>query len=157
MRDYYNRYVVLPDKADDAISLWTVNTHAYEVFDVVPMISIESPQLRCGKTTLMAAMGKVTRRSVIASNISPSAVFRTIEKWKPTLLLDETDTFLKDNEEMRGVLNSGHTRSTAFVIRTVGENHDPRIFSTFAPRALSLIGGLLMLARRGKRAKVFPA
>ncbi len=104
LRDYYNRYVVLPDKADDAISLWTVNTHAYEVFDVVPMISIESPQMRCGKTTLMAAIGKVTRRSVIASNISPSAVFRTIEKWKPTLLLDETATFLKDNEEMRGVL-----------------------------------------------------
>jgi hypothetical protein len=28
----------------------------------------------------------------------------------PTLLIDEADTFLKDNDELRGVLNTGHRR-----------------------------------------------
>jgi hypothetical protein len=27
---------------------------------------------------------------------------------QPTLLIDEADTFLRDNEDLRGVLNSGH-------------------------------------------------
>lgn len=45
--------------------------------------------------------------------------------WKPTMLIDEADTFLCDNDELRGVLNTGHTRATAYVIRTVGEDHEP--------------------------------
>jgi hypothetical protein len=40
------------------------------------------------------------------------------------------DTFLQSNDEMRGVINSGHTRDLAFVIRTVGDDHEPRRFRT---------------------------
>jgi hypothetical protein len=36
---------------------------------------------------------------------------------RPTLLIDEGDSFIKDNEEMRGILNSGHTKAAAHVIR----------------------------------------
>lgn len=48
-------------------------------------------------------------------------VFRVIEAVQPTLLIDETDTFVTENGELRGVLNSGHTRATAFVIRCRGD------------------------------------
>jgi putative DNA primase/helicase len=76
-----------------------------------------------------------------ASNITAAAVFRTIELARPTLLVDEADTFLPNNEEMRGVLNSGHARGGS-VVRTVGDDHEPRNFATFAPVALASIGGL---------------
>jgi hypothetical protein len=33
------------------------------------------------------------------------------------LLIDEADTFLQANDELRGILNSGYTRKTAFVVR----------------------------------------
>ena len=52
------------------------------------------------------------------------------------------DSFLRDNEDLRGVLNSGHTQATAYVIRTVGEDHEPRRFGTWAPKAIALIGSL---------------
>ena len=68
-----------------------------------------------------------------------------IEQSAPTLLIDEADTFAKDDEELRGLLNSGHTRRTAFVLRSVpiGDNQwDARKFSTWAPMALSGIGRL---------------
>ena len=74
----------------------------------------------------------LTPRSELASNISPSALFRYVEEIRPTLLIDEADSFVKDNEEMRGILNSGHTKAAAHVIRNVevsGE-HKPRRFST---------------------------
>jgi putative DNA primase/helicase len=55
-------------------------------------------------------------------------------------LIDEADTFLKNNEELRGVLNSGHTRTTAFVVRVEGESHEPFKFSTWGPKAIAMIG-----------------
>jgi putative DNA primase/helicase len=54
-------------------------------------------------------------------------------------LIDEADSFLKDNEELRGVLNSGH-RCNGQAVRLVGENHEPRAFSTFCPTAIAAIG-----------------
>jgi putative DNA primase/helicase len=68
-------------------------------------------------------------------------VFRVVEAYRPTLLIDEADTFLPENEELRGILNSGH-RQGGSVIRTVGEEFEPRSFSTYAACAIALIGKL---------------
>ena len=58
------------------------------------------------------------------------------------LIVDEADTFLRELDQLRGVLNSGHNRMTAFVIRTVGEDYEPKQFRTWAPKAIALIGKL---------------
>ena len=42
---------------------------------------------------------------------------------------------------MRGIVNSGH-RKGGKVIRTVGDDHEPRIFSTYSAVAIALIGKL---------------
>ena len=109
---------------------------------ISPILSITSPVLGCGKTTVLALLGALCPRPLSASNITTAASFRSVERWKPTLLVDEADTFLKKSDEMRGVLNSGHTRFNAYVIRTVGEDHEPRLFGTWAPKAIALIGAL---------------
>jgi hypothetical protein len=57
------------------------------------------------------------------------------------LLIDEADTFLGENEELRGVLNSGHRRG-GHILRTVGDDHQPRQFATWAPAAIAMIGRL---------------
>jgi hypothetical protein len=58
-----------------------------------------------------------------------------------SLLIDEADTFLKDNDELRGILNTGH-RKGGSVLRTVGDDHEPRQFSTWGPAAIAMIGRL---------------
>lgn len=58
------------------------------------------------------------------ANATASSIFRVIELASPTLLIDEADTFLKDNDELRGVLNSGH-RYNGHVLRTVGDDTSP--------------------------------
>jgi hypothetical protein len=42
---------------------------------------------------------------------------------------------------LRGILNTGHRRGGQ-VLRTVGEDHEPRQFSTWAPAAIAMIGRL---------------
>ena len=86
----------------------------------------------------------MTPKSELAANITASSLFRYIEAVRPTLLIDEADTFTKDNEELRGILNSGHTRLAANIIRNVEVNgeYKPRRFSTWAPKAIATIRGL---------------
>jgi putative DNA primase/helicase len=84
----------------------------------------------------------IVPKPLLSSNCTPASIFRIIEKCQPTLLIDEMDSFQDSHEELRCILNSGHTRSVAQVIRTVGEDHEPRVFSTWTPMALAAIGKL---------------
>jgi putative DNA primase/helicase len=125
-----------------ALPLWIVFSHGIDSVQTAPILAVTSPEKRCGKTTLMDLLGRLTRRPLTSSNISPSAIFRSIEKWQPTLLIDEADTFLHESDEMRGILNSGHTRASAYVVRNVGTDFEPQPFSTWSAKAIALIGKL---------------
>src|SRR6516225_2261104 len=81
-------------------------------------------------------------RPLLASNISPAALFRVIEAARPTMLIDEADTFAANSDDLRCIVNSGHTRSAAYVVRTVGEDFTPRKFSTWSAMAIAAIGKL---------------
>jgi len=136
------RHVVLAPFAIIALILWVILTYCYDSFRVLPILGITSPEKRCGKTTVLELLGGLAYKPLLASNITPASIYRTIEKNRPCLLIDEADTFLKDNEELRGIVNSGHTRKAAFVIRCNPNTFEPERFSTWAPKAISLIGKL---------------
>ena len=135
-----SRHVGLLKGGADAVALWIAHSHATEAATVTPLLAITSPTPACGKSTLLAVIGRLVPKPLLAANITPAAVFRAVEEWRPTLLIDEADTFLHGNDELRGVLNSGHSRENAYVVRTVGEDHQPRQFSTWAAKAIALIG-----------------
>jgi putative DNA primase/helicase len=140
--DTFKRFAILPEHADTALALWVVFTCFIDDVGVSPILAISSPEKRCGKTTVMSILGNLVRKPILASNISAAALFRTVELWKPTIIIDEADTFIRDSDELRGIINSGHTRSTAYVIRTVGDDHKPKRFSTWGAKAIALIGSL---------------
>ena len=138
------RYIFLPKGASVALALWVLHAWTMDAGDTSPFMVLVSPTKRCGKTTVLIILSYLTQRAELASNISPSALFRYIEEIRPTLLIDEADSFVKDNEELRGILNSGHTKAAAYVIRNVEINgeHKPRRFSTWAPKAIATIRDL---------------
>jgi putative DNA primase/helicase len=113
-----------------------------DVVQVAPLAIITSPEKRCGKSQLLFLLGRLSARAITTSSISPAALYRTIDAWCPTLLIDEADAFMRDNEELRGLLNSGHTRESAYVIRTVGDDFTPTKFNTWGAKALAGIGHL---------------
>ena len=135
------KHVVMPGQCADAAALWAVHTYLLDALHITPRLAITSPEKQCGKTTLLDVLFRLVWRPLEVSNTTTSAIFRSIEKARPTLLLDEGDTFLVGNEELRGVLNSGHRRGGS-VLRTVGDDFEPRQFGTFAPCAIAMIGQL---------------
>jgi putative DNA primase/helicase len=135
------RHVVMSDAETVATALWIIHCHAFTAFTVTPRLAITSPEKQCGKTTLLDLLSVLVPRPLLTANVGAAAVFRAIDKAQPTLLIDEADTFLRANDELRGILNSGH-RQGGSTLRCVGDSHEPRVFTTWAPAAIAMIGKL---------------
>ena len=133
------RFVVLPLEEIKAIALWILHTYAVDATSICPILIIKSAEKRCGKTLILELLLNLVFRPLPASNITAASLFRAIEKYKPTLLLDEADTFLHNNDEMKGIINSGYRSSSSYVVRTVGDDFEPKIFNTFGPKAIAQI------------------
>ena len=114
-----NKHVILNPHAAAALAVWVLHTYTFELRDIVAYVAIESPEKRCGKTTaLLSVLAAMAHRPLISSNITVGALFRAIHNCSPTLFIDEADTFLAGNGIMRGIINCGNTRRTAYVVRS---------------------------------------
>jgi putative DNA primase/helicase len=142
IRGDFMRFVVADQEALDTLAAWTLGTYVYDVFQVWAKAFLSSPERRCGKSTTLTVLEANISRALMASSISSSAVFRAVDLWRPSLILDEADRLPKDSEDLIAVINAGHMRRTAFVIRNVpvGDGYEPRKFSVWAPMVLAAIG-----------------
>lgn len=135
-----HRYVVCDQGTGIRVSLWIVSSWLIDNLSVAPILVISAPEKGCGKSTLLDLVSRLVRRPIVASNISPAALYRVIDQIRPTLLIDEADSFLQDNEALRGIINSGHTRASAYVWRVDGEDLEVVPFSTWGAKVISGIG-----------------
>ena len=137
------RYVDMPDGKAVAVALWLAHTFVHRRLDLSTILNVTSATKRCGKSLLMEIVGSLAFRSEpVSGRITPAGMFRLIELHEPTLILDEADTFMGDDPELRGIVNGSQRRDMASIIRAVGEDHEPRRFSTWCPKAISGIGDL---------------
>jgi putative DNA primase/helicase len=140
--DTIKRFIICPPETVYAATLWIAMTWFIDVVQVAPLAVITAPEKRCGKSQLLFLLGRLVNRPISASNITPAALFRSIDAWQPTLLIDEADAFMRENEELRGIINCGHTRDSAKIIRVVGDDYTPTTFTVWGAKALAGIGHL---------------
>lgn len=144
LADFIRRYVALPAELADTVTLWFVVTWIHDRLEISPFLNVTSATKRCGKSLLLEVSGDFVFRPLpVGGRITAAALFRTIENYAPTLLLDEADTFFSEDAELRGVVNGSQRRSSAYLLRCVpGDDHEPRQFVTWCPKAIAGIGGL---------------
>lgn len=67
------------------------------------------------------------------------------------------ETVLKDNEDLRGLINAGHTRDSAFVWRSVvkGDDFEPKRFSVWGMKAIAGINAIKLAETVTSRSIVF--
>jgi hypothetical protein len=140
------QYVVLDPSAYVAVALYVLITYIVEMLPICPLLIISSVVKRSGKTRLLGVLSRVCHFSLPTNNISPAALYRTIEEYKPTLMVDEVDAIFRQRtdqaEALRGLLNAGHDRSSSKIIRCENETHRPILFDAFGPKVLSGIGNI---------------
>ena len=142
---FIRRYVDMRPEYADALALWIVHTwiHDDPRLEISTFLNITSATKRCGKSQLLEVVGELAyRRLLVGGRVTSAGLFRAIERHEPTLLLDEADTFFGNDPELRGIVNGSQRRDIAFVLRTVGDDHEPRTFRTWCPKAIAGIGGL---------------
>lgn len=132
--------VVLPPRAADVLALWLAHSYVFGVWPVTPYLRAISPIRACGKTLVLDIAGALAPRALNASDATPAAIFRVIEKWKPVLILDEIDSWLTGDRESGTVnlLNAG-SRAGGRALRCTGEGAslDVTGFGVFCPKILA--------------------
>jgi hypothetical protein len=142
IRETIQRYVFITEEQATAVALWVAFSWLHEHEGAVthsPILFVTSAEKDSGKTTLLGVLNFLTRRSLQSVDISGPALFRSIAKWQPTLIVDEADDTLADNPDLRSVINSGWTRGQG-VIRCHPDTHEPQVFSSFAPKVVGMKG-----------------
>jgi len=134
-------YVVLSAEAADAIALWVLHTWVIDKVAISPRLAITSPTKSCGKTTVLRLLNHLCRRPKRTGSVSPPALFRAVEKFQPTILLDETEKYIEHGGDLHALLNEGHAKGGA-VWRVLGENLDLREFALFCAVAFARNGKL---------------
>ncbi|MFA7384465.1 MAG: DUF3631 domain-containing protein, partial [Desulfurivibrionaceae bacterium] len=131
-------HVVLDKVQADTATLWVVHTYLTDAVDISPIAIINAPEKACAKTLLQDLLARMSFRSLSASNASLSALFRAAELWKPTIFIDEADTFFRDHSEIHGMVNAGYKRGgTVLRSESVGDSFEPRMFSVYCPKSIA--------------------
>jgi putative DNA primase/helicase len=139
IRDAFLRFVVLPPGAAEVLAVFPIMTHALDLCEFRPQITLESPVKRTGKTRVLRILGPLCRRSLPASNISLAVLYHSTDANAPTLLMDEGESYIPQNRQMIGVLNSGLERTEAWTLRMDMTTKVRRKFRTFAPLVIAAI------------------
>jgi hypothetical protein len=144
-----SRLVAFPSQeCCDAVALWAAHAHGLDAFETTPRLALLSPVPQSGKTRTLEVLDMLTPEPMHAANPSAAALFRQVATKRPTLLMDECDTYLglrtaEKHEELRGLVNAGHRRG-AVAYRCVGEpaKMEVKEFPAFAAVALAGIGDI---------------
>lgn len=139
---FLKTYLAIRDTQAYVLALWIFHTHAIDAADCTPYLNISSPEKRTGKTRLLEAISLLVHRPWFSSNASAAALARVVARRKPTVLLDEADTFFnaesERSETLRGILNAGFRRGGAYT-RCVGQGAVMRVedLDVFGPKAIA--------------------
>jgi putative DNA primase/helicase len=134
------RHVVFTSAQATTVALWILFAWAHDAAAThSPLLLVTSVEANSGKTTLLLLISYLTPRALVCVEISEATLFRGVELWQPTIIVDEADVILINNEPLRAVVNSGWTRGSC-VPRCIGDANVPHAFPTFCPKAIGMKG-----------------
>ena len=145
VRSLIGRFVHMPPTALTLAAGLVMTSYLASVLDFVPYAHVNSPQKRCGKSTLLKLMSGVSHRALIVSSTSAAGIYRAIDGSNATLFVDEVDRLRKSDAwaVVGGIVNAGNDRDTARVLRVGGENRDePEMIDAFGIKIFAGIGDL---------------
>jgi hypothetical protein len=133
-----NTHLETPRPEDlTVIVSWIMHTWIMENFEFTPYLFFYGAY-ECGKTRALEIIQQLAYRSWLATSITSATLYRPVEEWKPTLLLDESETFI-NRPEILGILNSGYKRG--LIVPRQIQNQDgtwqTEWFDLFCPKAIA--------------------
>jgi hypothetical protein len=122
----------------DVLTGWVLASWIPEKWHAIPYLFFHGPP-GAGKTWALQVLESIGFRAFLTPSITVASLFRVCDHYKPTLFLDETETYMmKDRREIMNLLNSGY-REGSKAVRTedTKDGYKIRTFKTFGFKALS--------------------
>ena len=140
---FIRRHVWIDEPEADALALWAVMTWIHDRLEISTFANLTSATKRCGKSLLLELLAElVYRPQPLSGQVTGAVLFRMVEVHAPTLMLDEADTYIRDDEAVRGIVNGSQRRALAYIPRCVEPDYQPRLFGTWCPKLIAGIGGI---------------
>ena len=143
VRAFIHRYVDVSAVFEELAAYYVLLSWLYDCFHELPYLRVRG-DYGSGKTRFLLVVGAVCYKPMFASGASTtSPLFRTMDAFRGTLILDESDFRLSDERaEIVKILNNGNARGFP-VLRTEvnrSKEFDPRAYTVFGPKIVATRG-----------------
>ncbi len=140
IKKFINRYVQLPEGADDICVEYVFLSWVHDRFDEIPYLAFRTADFGSGKSRALETIGTLCYRPMLCGGgSSAAATLRLLDVFGGTLLCDEFDQ--KQQTELAGELtritNQGFQKNRPLV-KCDGEANAPRAFRCFGPKLFAL-------------------
>lgn len=93
------RHLIFNDEvAVTAVALWVAFAWTHDAATHSPLLLVTSAEMNSGKTTLLGLIRFLLPRPLFIVEISSAVLYRAIEKWTPTLVVDEADVIFRQTQ-----------------------------------------------------------
>ena len=140
VRHFIHRFADVSETFEEVASYYVLLSWVYEAFSEVPYLRLKG-DFGSGKSRCLLAIGSLCYKPMFVSGASTvSPMFRIIDAFRGTLVLDESDfRFSDEKAEIVKILNNGNAvgfpvlRSEA----TPTKEYNPRAFTVFGPKIIA--------------------
>lgn len=131
---FVHSYVDIPSEWEEWTSHYVLLSWIFDKLPVCPYLCALGPS-DCGKTRLVQTVGSLCYKPIVASgSITASPVFRLLDRFHGTLIINEFDYLGNYDDEMIVILNNGFEAGLP-VWRTEGDKvKDVKSFDVFGPK-----------------------
>jgi hypothetical protein len=146
VRKLFEKYIDFQDpKEYDLVTLWTIGTYFYHMFDAYPYLFIGGEK-RVGKSRTLKLIQSLAFNAIMSHNMSISTLFRLVQNARSTLLIDEQEKLSSQDRatEFRTLLLGGYKKGSLVyrIEKTKDERMIPVGFEIYSPKAMANISGL---------------
>jgi uncharacterized protein (UPF0147 family) len=141
VRAFLHRYVDLSPLFEQLAAHYVLLTWVHDAFGELPYLRLQG-EYGTGKTRGLLAIGSLCYKPFFASGASStSAIFRTMDSFGGTLILDEADLPYSDaRADLVKIFNNGTVKGMP-VLRAVVNRHkefNPAAFKVFGPKVIAM-------------------
>jgi hypothetical protein len=144
IRAYIHRYVDLSPHFEDIAAHYVLLSWVHDAFGELPYLRFRG-DYGTGKTRALLAIGSICYKPIFASGASSvSPIFRMLDAFGGTLILDEADLRFSDaTADLTKILNNGNMQGLP-VLRTVSNRNNelhPQAFKVYGPKLVAMREG----------------
>ena len=119
--------------------VWALGTYFHPLFLSFPRLAL-SGEKESGKSKVLGVLAATAWNALLMVTPTPAVMFRLVDAFRPTLLLDEMEGLSRDDASViLAILNSGY-KAGGMVPRCEGERtKSVELYDVYAPAALAAI------------------